>query len=61
MPPTLEEQGAAAYKRGEPCAPPDGLHMLDVFSWAYGWLDAEERDPNANPESPPEADEAHAQ
>ena len=55
MPKTLAEQGAAAYERGEPCALPEGLHMLDVFSWAYGWLEAEERDDEPDSEPDPKA------
>lgn len=51
QPQSLTEQGAAAYRAGEPCRPPDELHMIQVFAWANGWLEAQERDNDADNES----------
>ena len=47
------DQGRNAYERGEKCEPPEKLHMIAAMSWAGGWLDAAEEDPEyTNPHEP---------
>ncbi|WP_103019383.1 hypothetical protein [Salinibacter altiplanensis] len=39
------EQGAKACREGQPCDPPEELHMIVAMSWAAGWLDESDEHP----------------